>query len=150
MSGACRMATVILMDSGGRTMMTLVQKHRNLYLIIIALFLCLFTAGCTTTTKVPATYWSTLATRIEPGDKVAITKSDGQEVKFKVDEVNNQGIAGDGQYVAYADMREVLLTEYDSEKTTEVVLVVAGTAAVGYLFLRELANATRSLPAYSR
>ena len=146
MSGACRMATVILMDSGGRTMMTLVQKHRNLYLITIAMFLCLFTAGCTTTTKVPATYWSTLATRVEPGDKVAITKSDGQEVKFKVDEVNNQGIAGDGQYVAYADMREVLLTEYDSEKTTKVVLATTGTVVGGYLLLRKIAEAVASYP----
>jgi hypothetical protein len=134
------------MDSGGRTMMTLVQKHRNLYLITIAMFLCLFTAGCTTTTKVPATYWSTLATRVEPGDKVAITKSDGQEVKFKVDEVNNQGIAGDGQYVAYADMREVLLTEYDSEKTAKVVLATTGTVVGGYLLLRKIAEAVASYP----
>jgi protein involved in polysaccharide export with SLBB domain len=129
-------------------MMTLGQNHRNLYLITIAVFLCLFAADCTTTSKVPATYWSTLATRIEPGDKVTITKSDGQEVKFKVTEVNNQGITGDGQYVAYADMREVLLTEYDSEKTTELVIGVAGTAAVGYFVIREFAKTLQSIPAY--
>jgi hypothetical protein len=131
-------------------MMTLVQNRRNLYLSTIAVFLCLFAAGCTTTSKVPATSWSTLSTRIDPGDRVTITKSDGQEVKFKVTEVDSQGVTGAGQYVAYADMREVLLTEYDSGKTTEVVLGVAGGIAIGYFVLEKIADAFRSLPAYSR
>jgi len=59
-----------------------------------------------------------------------------------------QGITGDGQYVAYADMREVLLTEYDSEKTTELVIGVAGAAAVGYFVIREFAKTLQSIPAY--
>jgi hypothetical protein len=47
-------------------------------------------------------------------------------------------------------MREVLITELDSEKTTEVILGVTGAIAVGYLLLRELAKGLSNYPAIDR
>jgi len=125
--------------------MTLVQNHRIFYLITIAVFLCLFAAGCTTTSPHSPASAPTL---FEPGDRVKIIKKDGQELKFKVSEVSKQGITGDGKFVAYVDMREIWITEFDSEETTKVVLGVTAAAAVGYYFLRELAKGLQSIPAY--
>ena len=115
--------------------------------IAFGVLLCIVSVGCMTTNQYSTTSAQTL---FEPGDKVTITKSDGQVVEFKVEEVNEQGISGDGKYVAYTDMREVLITELDSEKTTEVVVTAAGAIAVGYLLLRELAKGLSNYPAIDR
>ena len=93
----------------------------------MAVSLSAVSVGCTTTNQYSTTSAHTL---FEPGDKVTITKRNGQVVDFKVEEVNEQGISGGGEHVAYTDMWKILITELDSEKTTEVVLTMVSASIV--------------------
>jgi hypothetical protein len=58
-------------------MITLEKNLTVLRNIAFGVLLCAVSVGCTTTNQYPATGASTL---FEPGDKVTITKSDGQVV----------------------------------------------------------------------
>jgi hypothetical protein len=97
-----------------------------IYLVLIA-----FTAGCTTMRSLPATDAQSLASQIEVGDKVRITRNDLTDVKFKVGTVSDEGISGEGVFVAYSDIRQVQVSQFSHAKTWSLIagIVVAVLAA---------------------
>ncbi len=96
-----------------------------IYLVLIA-----FTAGCTTMRSLPATDAQSLASQIEVGDKINIIRNDLTEVTFEVAAVSDEGISGDGVFVAYSDIRQVQVRQFSTGKTVGLVaaIIVAGLA----------------------
>jgi len=101
-----------------------------IYLVLIA-----FAAGCTTMRSLPATDAQSLASQIEVGDKIKISRNDYTDVTFKVSAVSDEGISGDGVFVAYSDIRQVQVRQSSTGKTVGLVaafvlvLVVASAAS---------------------
>ncbi len=73
-----------------------------IYLVLIA-----FTAGCTTMRSLPTNDAQSLASQIEVGDKIKIIRNDDTDVTFEVVTVSDEGISGEGVFVAYSDIRQV-------------------------------------------
>ena len=95
-----------------------------IYLVLIA-----FTAGCTTMRSLPATDAQSLASQIEVGDKIKIIRNDLTDVTFEVGAVSDEGISGDGVFVAYSDIRQVQVSQTSTVKTVGLVAaIVAGLA----------------------
>ena len=97
-----------------------------IYLVLIA-----FTAGCTTMRSLPATDPQSLASQVEVGDKIKIIRNDLTDVTFNVDAVSDEGISGEGEFVAYSDIRQVQVGQFSTGKTVGLVaaIVVAVLAA---------------------
>ena len=95
-----------------------------IYLVLIA-----FTAGCTTMRSLPATDAQSFASQIEVGDKIKIIRNDLTDVTFEVGAVSDEGISGDGVFVAYSDIRQVQVRQFSTGKTVGLVAaIVAGLA----------------------
>ena len=95
-----------------------------IYLVLIA-----FTAGCTTMRSLPATDAQSLASQIEVGDKINIIRNDLTDVTFEVGAVSDEGISGDGVFVAYSDIRQVQVRQFSTGKTVGLVAaIVLGVA----------------------
>ena len=91
-----------------------------IYLVLIA-----FTAGCTTMRSLPATDAQSLASQIEVGDKIEIVRNDLTEVSFKVNAVSDEGISGNGVFVAYSDIRQVQVSQFSHAKTWSLIAAIA-------------------------
>ncbi len=91
-----------------------------IYLVLIA-----FTAGCTTMRPLPATDAQSLASQIEVGDKIKIMRNDNTDVTFKVSAVSDEGISGDGVFVAYSDIRQVQVSQASTGGKVSLVAVMA-------------------------
>ena len=90
-----------------------------IYLVLIA-----FTAGCTTMRSLPATDAQSLASQIEVGDKINIIRNDLTDVTFEVGAVSDEGISGDGVFVAYSDIRQVQVRQFSTGKTVGLVAAI--------------------------
>ena len=88
-----------------------------IYLVLIA-----FTAGCTTMRSLPATDAQSLASQIEVGDKIKIMRNDDTDVTFKVSDVSDEGISGDGVFVAYSDIRWVQVSQQSIVKSAGLMV----------------------------
>ena len=91
-----------------------------IYLVLIA-----FTAGCTTMRSLPATDAQALASQIEVGDKIKIIRNDLTDVTFEVGAVSDEGISGDGVFVAYSDIWQVQVRQHSTGKTVGLVAAIA-------------------------
>ena len=58
------------------------------------------------------------------GRKVQVTRSDGSGVKFKVEAISNEGLAGYGIFVAYSDSFHVRFREHSTAKTVGLVVAI--------------------------
>ena len=96
-----------------------------IYLVLIA-----FTAGCTTMRSLPATDAQSLASQIEVGDKINIIRNDLTDVTFEVGAVSDEGISGDGVFVAYSDIRQVQVRQFSTGKTVGLVAAIAVGLAI--------------------
>ncbi len=101
-----------------------------IYLVLIA-----FTAGCTTMRSLPTTDAQSLASQIEVGDKIKIMRIDDTDVTFKVSAVSDEGISGDGVFVAYSDIRQIQVSQGSNGMTlglvAGIVILVALVASGG-------------------
>ncbi len=88
-----------------------------IYLVLIA-----FTAGCTTMRSLPTTDAQSLASQIEVGDKIKIMRNDDTDVTFKVSDVSDEGISGDGVFVAYSDIRSVQVSQQSIVKSAGLMV----------------------------
>ena len=96
-----------------------------IYLVLIA-----FTAGCTTMRPLPATDAQSLASQIEVGDKIKIMRNDNTDVTIKVSAISDEGISGDGVFVAYSDIRQVQVRQFSTGKTVGLVAAIVIVVAV--------------------
>ncbi len=96
-----------------------------IYLVLIA-----FAAGCTTMRSLPATNAQSLANEIEVGDKINIIRNDLTKVTFEVAAVSDEGISGDGVFVAYSDIRQVRVRQLSTGKTVGLVAAIVAVLAI--------------------
>ena len=96
-----------------------------IYLVLIA-----FTAGCTTMRSLPATDAQALASQIEVGDKIKIIRNDLTDVTFEVGAVSDEGISGDGVFVAYSDIWQVQVRQQSTGKTVGLVAAIVVVLAI--------------------
>ena len=96
---------------------------------LLAAVVVLSMLGCTTITPLTAN-GSQLASTVKPGDQVEITTTRGQQLKFKVDNVDATSMSGGGQRVAYDDIQSISRKETDSSKTMWVVLGIVAAGAI--------------------
>ena len=101
--------------------------------LIIYLVLIAFTAGCTTMRSLPATDAQTLASQIEAGDKINIIRNDLTDVTFEVGAVSDEGISGDGVFVAYSDIRQVQVRQFSTGKTVGLFAAIVAGLAIAIL-----------------
>lgn len=97
-----------------------------IYLVLIA-----FTAGCTTMRPLPTTSGQSLSSQIEVGDKITIIRNDLTEVTFKVADVSEEGLSGDGLFVAFSDIQQVQVRQFSTGKTVGLVAAIVGVLALG-------------------
>ena len=98
-----------------------------IYLVLIA-----FTAGCTTTMRtLPTNDAQSLASQLEVGDKIKIIRNDDTDVTFEVVTVSDEGISGEGVFVAYSDIRQVQVSHASAgAKVGWVAAMVVGFVAL--------------------
>jgi len=72
----------------------------------------------------PATDAQSIASHIEIGDKVQITRNDASDVKFKVETISNEGLDGDGIFVAYSDILQISVREHSTAKTVGLIAAI--------------------------
>ena len=95
---------------------------------LLAAAVALSMLGCTTIQPLTAN-GSQLATTLKPGDQVEIVTTQGQQLQFKVDNVDATGVQGGGQRVAYNDIQSISRKQMDTKRTT----MVGRAAAAGAL-----------------
>jgi hypothetical protein len=68
------------------------------------------------------------------GEKVSVTKVDGQKLTFKVTAVEPDALVGAGVHVRYQEIAKLEVRRYDRSETGTVVAVVGGAmvVALGY------------------
>ncbi len=91
-----------------------------IYLVLIA-----FLAGCASFETLPGTDAQSLASQIEVGDKIKIMRNDDTDVTFKVSDVSDEGISGDGVFVAYSDIRWVQVSQQSIVKSVGLMVGIA-------------------------
>ncbi len=100
--------------------------------IVICVVLISFVTGCTTMRPLPTADAQSIASHIEVGDKVQIIRNDASDVKFKVETISNEGLAGDGIFVAYSDILQVSVREHSTAKTVGLVVVILVLVKASY------------------
>jgi hypothetical protein len=90
----------------------------------VCIVLLAFAAGCTTMRSLPSSDAQSVASQIEVGDKVQVTRNDGSDVEFKVEAISNEGLAGDGVFVTYSDILQVRVREHSTAKTVGLVVAI--------------------------
>jgi len=96
-----------------------------IYLVLIA-----FTAGCTTIRPLPTTNGQSLSSQIDVGDKITVIRNDLTEVTFKVADVSEEGLSGDGVFVAFSDIQQVQVRQFSTGRTVAVVAAIVGVLAI--------------------
>ena len=96
---------------------------------LLAAVVVLSMVGCTTIQPLSVNA-SELSRTLKKGDKVEVVTSKGQQLNFKVDSVDENGLQGAGQKVAYNDIQSISRKEIDTKSTTWVVLGVLAAGAV--------------------
>jgi len=109
--------------------------------IVISIVLLSFVTGCTTTRSLLTNDAQSIASQLKVGDKVQITRSDASDVRFKIEAISNEGIDGDGIFVAYSDIQQIQIREHSTAKTVGLVAAIL----VVLKGLADYADATTSL-----
>ena len=98
--------------------------------VIVYLILIAFTTGCTSMGTLPTTDAQSLLSQIEAGDTIKVVRNDTTEVTFKVTNVSDDGISGDGVFVAVSDIRQVQIRQFSTGKTAGLVAAIVGVLAI--------------------
>jgi hypothetical protein len=76
---------------------------RTLFLLIFVMT----TLGCTTLRPVVGTDKRAISDQISVGNKVEVTLQDHSVTNFRVDEITEIGIGGDGIFIDFRDIRQI-------------------------------------------
>ena len=102
------------------------KRHVQLFIIAYACFAML---GCMTVQPLSAER-TQLSQTLHPNDRVEIVTTGGQRLKFKVEKIDDNGLHGAGQNVAYDDIQSISLEKISAGRTTLVALGIAAVAAL--------------------
>ena len=104
----------------------------------ISLLALMSVSACTTMVELPDVQPFSIATQISVGDKVAITTKSGDVVKMRVDEMDNKGLRGDDDFVAYSDMESIAVRR-PNERANENIKTTFKVVGVVTLYILEAA-----------
>ena len=96
---------------------------------LLAALVVLSMVGCTTIQPLSVN-GAELSRTLKKGDKVELTTSKGQQLNFKVDSVDETGLQGGGQRIAFNDIQSISRKEVDTKNTTFVVLGILAAGAL--------------------
>jgi hypothetical protein len=96
---------------------------------LLAALVVLSMVGCTTIQPLSVNA-SELSRTLKKGDKVELVTAKGQQLNFKVDSVDETGLQGAGQRIAYNDIQSISRKETDTKNTTLVVLGILAAGAI--------------------
>jgi hypothetical protein len=102
---------------------------KRYFQLMTVLCTCLAMFGCMTMKPLSADPAQLRAT-LKHGDHVQVVTGNGEELKFAVDTVDENGLQGGGQRVAYNDIRSISRNQVAMGSTAAIVL---GIVAVGAL-----------------
>jgi hypothetical protein len=72
-----------------------------------------------------------LSSALSRGDQVEVTTTSSQQLRFAIESIDEQGLHGGGQNVAYSDIRSISRRQSSTGRTTLLVLgIVAAGAAL--------------------
>ncbi len=115
-------------------MTTATYDHSGFTRVVICFVLIAFTAGCTTMQPVYGTDAESVSAQIKVGDKIEITRNDLSSVKFKVTAISDDGISGDGTFVAFSDIQQLQLqvnrNNYSGKTIGDVLYAVAQVGVI--------------------
>ena len=77
------------------------------YKSIVLLCLVVATGGCSNLQTRPTITLDNIASEITAGDTILLVHNDGSSIEFQVTEVTDDGVVGDGVFVAYSDTASV-------------------------------------------
>jgi hypothetical protein len=109
---------------------------------VISIVLITFVTGCTTMRPLPAADAQSIASHIEVGDKVQIIRNDASDVKFKVESISDEGLDGDGIFVAYSDILQISVREHSTAKTVWLIAAILTVLIVLDDFAEDLGSFT--------
>lgn len=101
------------------------KRQVQLFIVVYACFAML---GCMTMQPLSAER-TQLSQTLHPNDRVEIVTKGGQSLKFKVEKIDEAGLHGAGQNVAYDDIQSISLEKISAGRTALVVLGIAAVAA---------------------
>ena len=107
------------------------SPSKTIVTLLVAISL-VWTGGCTSMQSVPMPGKQVPAVAV--GEKVSVTKVDGQKLAFKVTAVEPDALVGQGVQVRYQDIAKLEVRRHDRNETGTVVAVVGGAlvVAIGY------------------
>jgi hypothetical protein len=93
---------------------------------------CLALLACTTLQPMTNDA-ATLQQMLHPGDRVELTTTSGEALRFKLTEVDDRGLHGEGHDVPYRDIGSISRSEMAGGRTALLVLgvIAVGAAAAG-------------------
>ena len=97
--------------------------------MVIIMYSCFAMLGCMTTQPLTAGR-AQLSQTLHPHDRVEVVTRAGQTLKFKVETIDDAGLHGAGQNVAFDDIESISREKIDAGRTSLIALGVAAVAAV--------------------
>jgi hypothetical protein len=101
--------------------------------VMVVVCMCSVMPACMTTKPLNASDPAQLRADLKRGDRVELVTRSGQQLKFVIESVDDDGLRGAGQSVAYGDIRSIDRTQIDMMRTGLIALgvVAAGALAAG-------------------
>jgi hypothetical protein len=103
-----------------------VKRYTHLLVVVCSTFAML---GCMTTQPLTAER-AQLSQTLHPNDRVEVVTKGGQTLKFKVEKIDDAGLHGAGQNVAFDNIESISREKIDAGRTTLIALGVAAVAGV--------------------
>lgn len=97
--------------------------------MVIIVYSCFAMLGCMTTQPMTAGRVQ-LSQTLHPNDRVEVVTKGGQTLRFKVEKIDDAGLHGAGQNVAFDDIESISRRRVDAGRTSLIALGVAAIAAV--------------------
>ena len=107
------------------------RRHASICRAIICIILVTFTVACTSMQTIPLTDREALTSLISVGEKVEVTRHDGEVSTFIVDQFSESGIGGDGYFVEYDDIEQIRVArDTGSIDDSKMLWIILGIALV--------------------
>lgn len=120
-------------STDNRDMNTVAKKFVCIMVVVTMIAAC---ATMNTTPIDPAPH--VIQHIIKLGDKVQITKVTGELLTFRVEEIGDSHIGGEGEKVRYSNISEIDRIQVDRAHSTRIVLTVVGIALLVILIIAGL------------
>ncbi len=98
--------------------------------VILFVVLATFVFGCTTLQTFPVTDRELVQNQLDVGDNVSVRGKDGSELTFAIDSITDDGIGGDGSFVAWSDAQQIEVRQFSAGKTIGLAAAIAAAVVV--------------------